>query len=118
MNNKTEARAFGKVRGKTVKIGEWLLEGQKAPFKYLGVWIQSNLGPKRHQDERVKKGIKVIGKLNQAWARDKAMPFSEEWQLWNAYGWSTLSYGLKIWAWDKRKDIEKLKLHISQRPLA
>ena len=46
MNNKTEARACGKVEGKTVKIGEWLLEGLKAPFKYLGIWIQSNLVPR------------------------------------------------------------------------
>ena len=37
------------------------------------------------------------------------MPFSEEWQLWNAYGWSTLSYGLELWAWDKHKEIEKVE---------
>ena len=108
MNDKTEARAFGKVRKTTVEIGSWVLGGLKAPFKYLGIWIQSNIGPKKHQDERIKKGIKAIGKLNQAWARNKSMTFMEEWQLWNAYGWSSLSFGMELWAWDN-KEVEKVR---------
>ena len=50
-------------------------------------------------DTRAEKGTKAVGTVNSAWARNEAMNFREEWQLWNSNGWATLGFGAELWPW-------------------
>jgi len=90
-----------KWKGKTI--------GEVKEFKYLGYTFQRNGGQEAHIKERVRRAAAVMG---QAWGIGKRR-FRNDWgrRIWlfDRLVWTVLSYGVEIWGWKERKQIERLE---------
>ena len=129
MNDKTSVRVFGPVTGNLgqqlrrrreggdaprsdqCKFGPFGCKNLRADFSLLGVWLTQNLYGACHFRFRYKKCLKAIGKLNRIWCNHPGMTLKEEWQLWNMFGWSTLTYASEIWPFQSFAWAEKAEAH-------
>lgn len=72
-----------------------------------GIKVSGEQG--EHVKERIKKGARILG---QVWGIGKRK-FGKNWgtRLWlsNKVIWSVISYGVEIWGWKGREEVEKLE---------
>lgn len=78
-------------------------------YTYLGYVVRANVYQGAHVRERMGKGARVLG---QVWGLGKRK-FGHDWarRLW-LFGklvWSVMSYGVEIWGYRRRKEIERMQ---------
>lgn len=109
---KMKIMRFKKVGGR-MKKREWRWRGKRLEeikeFRYLGYTLQRNGGQEAHIKERIKRAAAIMGEV---WRIGKRK-FDKDWcrRLWlfDRLIWTVLSYGVEIWGWKEREEIERLK---------
>lgn len=78
-------------------------------YTYLGYVIRANVDQDDHLKERVVKGARILGKSwgieKRKFARDRTRKI---W-LFDRLVWSVLSYGVEIWGWKAREELESIQ---------
>lgn len=78
-------------------------------FRYLGYRVQRNGGQEAHVREKVKKTAAIMG---QVWGIGKRK-FGSDWgrRLWlfDKLVWTVASYGVEIWGWKEKEELERLE---------
>ena len=110
--DKTKVMIFNR-NGKE-KIGKWLWEGREleevSSFKYLG-FVFNRKGDYRNRI----KDLSIKGRLaaNRVWGLGERIcnnDFSRRWMLFCYLIKSVMSYGVEIWGWEEKKELEKVML--------
>ena len=91
-------------------MGDYDIDFTDTPNEYLGILFQKNLRMVRHFEVRKTKGLKAIGWINTRCARFKCMPWRNERILWNAKGWSTLTYACEMDPWQTTHPLETIEI--------
>jgi len=92
---------------------EWRWKGEKLEevkeYTYLGYTLQRNGGQEAHVRGRVKKAAAIMG---QVWGLGKRR-FGKDWgkRLWlfDKLVWTVMGYGVEIWGWREREEVEKME---------
>jgi len=78
-------------------------------FKYLGYVMMASGGQKDHIEERVSKGAVV---MREVWGIGKRK-FGKDWSrrvwLFDRLVWTIVSYGVEIWGWKEREEVERIQ---------
>lgn len=95
------------------KKEKWTLKGKEIEvvneYKYLGFWIDARNNMKKHIVEMVNKTRKIV---NQTWGlikRAKVDILRNRLKLYETIAKSAGIYGVEIWGWAKRKEIERMQ---------
>ncbi|EZA58505.1 hypothetical protein X777_14664 [Ooceraea biroi] len=110
--SKTKILRFKKGRGRLNKR-KWRWKRNEIEeikeFKYLGYTIQRNGGQEAHVRERVRRAAAI---MEQIWGIGKRR-FGKDWErriwLFDKLIWTVIGYGVEIWGWKERENIEKLE---------
>jgi len=109
---KTKVMRFRKGGGKLRKR-VWRWRGEKLEevkqYTYLGYTVQRNGGQEAHIRERVRKAAAIMGRV---WGIGKRR-FGRDWgrRLWlfDRLVWTVMGYGVEVWGWREREEMEKLE---------
>ncbi|XP_071580229.1 uncharacterized protein [Temnothorax nylanderi] len=109
---KTKILVFNRKRkeGKEVwKWGDKYIEEVQS-FKYLGFTFNRNGNYKDHIRELMKKGRMAVRKI---WGLGERMcrgDFLRRWMLFKYLVQSVMAYGVEIWGWEEKKELEKIMM--------
>src|SRR5580765_4268653 len=109
---KSKIMRFRKGGGRE-RVVNWRWKGkvieEVKEFTYLGYTVQRNGGQEAHIRERLKKGAAV---MRQVWGIGKRK-FKKEWgkRIWlfDKLVWTVMGYGVEIWGWKERGELERLQ---------
>ncbi|XP_070529779.1 calponin homology domain-containing protein DDB_G0272472-like [Cardiocondyla obscurior] len=95
------------------KKTKWVWKGEEIEevksFKYLGYTIMRNGEQKEHVKDRVRRAARIMG---QVWSIGKRK-FGKDWSkriwLFDKLVWSVINYGVEIWGWKEREEVEILQ---------
>lgn len=79
-------------------------------FKYLGFVFNRNGNYNGHIKELNRKGRRAAKKVWGLGERICKDDFSRRWMLYRYLVQSTMSYGVEIWGWEEKKELEKIML--------
>lgn len=78
-------------------------------YKYLGYVLQRNGKQDGQVKDRAKRGAAIMGQI---WGKGKRI-FKEAWgrRIWLFYAlvWAVLGYGVELWGWKERLELERLQ---------
>jgi len=109
---KTKVMRFRRGGGRMGRAS-WRWKGRKMEevreFRYLGYTLQRNGGQEAHVRDRVAKAAAILG---QVWGIGKRR-FGRDWKrrvgLFDTLIWTVLSYGVEVWGWKEREEMERLQ---------
>ncbi|KAL6418256.1 hypothetical protein ACFW04_012239 [Cataglyphis niger] len=109
---KSKILRFRKGGGRERKVS-WRWKGkvieEVKEFFYLGYVMQRNGGQEAQIKDRLRKGAAV---MSQVWGIGKRK-FKNDWRrrlwLFDKLVWTVMGYGVEIWGWRERKELEKLQ---------
>ncbi|CAD6235380.1 GSCOCG00012420001-RA-CDS, partial [Cotesia congregata] len=109
--SKTKVMRCRKGDGRKRKVF-WNWRGKEVEevdrYLYLGYVVRANEQQDAHIRERVAKGAKIMG---QVWGIGKGK-FGKDWArrvwLFDKLVWPVMSYGVEIWGWKAREELEKI----------
>jgi len=109
---KTKVMRFRRGGGRMGRVN-WRWKGREMEevreFRYLGYTLQRNGGQEAHVRDRVAKAAAILG---QVWGIGKRR-FGRDWKrriwLFDTLIWTVLSYGVEIWGWKEREEMERLQ---------
>jgi len=81
-------------------------------FKYLG-FVLNNSGNKEHVKELVRKGRMAMKRVWGLGERICRNDFKRRWNLFKYLVQSIIEYGVEIWGWEEKTDLEKIMLWIT-----
>jgi len=110
--DKTKVMRFRRGGGRMGRIS-WRWKGgvleEVREYKYLGYTLQRNGGQEAHIRDRVAKAAAILG---QVWGIGKRR-FGKDWKrrvwMFDTLIWTVLSYGVEIWGWKEREEMERLQ---------
>jgi len=91
------------------KWGKEVIEEVQS-FKYLGFTFSRNGGYKEHIKELARKGRLAANKVWGLGERICKKDFSRRWRLFSYLVESAMAYGVEIWDWEEKKELEKIML--------
>jgi len=99
-------------RGRKERKENWKWRGREIEevqsFKYLGFMMDREGGVKEHIKELTRKGKEIVRKV---WGMGERMcrdDLIRRWMLFKYLVQSVISYGVEIWGWEERMDLEKI----------
>jgi len=101
-------------RKKNERKEEWKWKGkvieEVQSFKYLGFTLNREGNFKEHLKELVRKGRMMVRKVWGLGERVCRNDFIRRWTLFKYLVQSVISYGVEIWGWKEREELEKIML--------
>ncbi|CAK9801077.1 Retrovirus-related Pol polyprotein from type-1 retrotransposable element R2 (Fragment) [Anthophora plagiata] len=109
---KTKVMRCKKGGGRRRRV-RWRWKGKEIEevrnYKYLGYVMTANGRQEEHVRERMRKGVVA---MRQVWGIGKRK-FSKDWGrrvwLFDKLVWAVMSYGVEIWGWREREEMEKVQ---------
>jgi len=109
---KSKVLVFNK--GRKEKKEEWRWKGREIEevqcFKYLGVTLDKKGEFREHIKELERKGKRVMRKVWGLGERICREDLIRRWMLFKYLVQSVISYGVELWGWEEREELEKIMM--------
>lgn len=109
---KTNILIFNRKKKEKMEKWKWGKEmiEEMQNFKYLGFTFNKNGGYKEHIKELAGKCRLAANKIWRVGERMCKKDFSRRWRLFSYLIESVMAYGIEIWSWEEKKELEKIML--------
>jgi len=109
---KSKIMVFNRKRRERKKVWKW--KGKEIEevqsFKYLGFTLNKEGNYREHFKELVRKGRLAVRKVWDLGEKVCRNDFLRRWNLFKYLIQSVISYGVEIWGWVEREELEKIML--------
>lgn len=118
---KTKVMIFKNGGREGKKREKWMWRGEKIEivkeFKYLGYWFTPKNTGSGHIRYMVQKARKAINSVWGVLKRARVDELKERLQLYDSLANAGALYGIEIWGWQRREEIEKLQGKLAKMAL-